>query len=63
MNRLIVSIILLATVMTAKTQNILTFADSLIQTGQIPELGYAVISADSILELQTVGFHRTDLKN
>lgn len=63
MNRLIVSIVLLATALTAKTQNIQTFVDSLMQTGQIPELGYAVISADSILELQTVGFHRTDLKN
>jgi len=63
MNRLIVSIVFLATVLTAKTQNIQTFVDSLMQTGQIPELGYAVISADSILELQTVGFHRTDLKN
>lgn len=63
MNRLIVTIVLLATVLTAKTQNIQTFADSLVQTGQIPELGYAVISADTILELQTAGFHRTDLKN
>jgi len=63
MNRLIVSIVILVTALTAKTQNIQTFVDSLMQTGQIPELGYAIISANSILELQTVGFHRTDLKN
>jgi len=63
MNRFIISIVLLVTVLTAKTQNIQTFVDTLMQTGQIPELGYAVISVDSILELQTLGFHRADLKN
>jgi CubicO group peptidase (beta-lactamase class C family) len=63
MNRLIVSLILLAITLTAKTQNVQTVVDSLMQTGQIPELGYVVISADSILELQTIGFHRSDLKN
>ncbi|WP_423126313.1 serine hydrolase domain-containing protein [Gaoshiqia sp. Z1-71] len=62
MNRLIVAIVLLATALTAKTQNIQPFIDSLMQAGHIPELGYAVISADSIMTLQTVGFHRADLK-
>jgi D-alanyl-D-alanine carboxypeptidase len=63
MNRFIISFVLFAATLTAKTQNVQTAVDSLMQTGQIPELGYAVISADSILELQTIGFHRSDLKN
>ena len=33
------------------------------ESGQIPELGYAVIKPDKILEMQTLGFHRSDMKN
>ena len=47
----------------SKEQDIQRFLDSLMKTNQIPELGYAVISPDSILEIKTVGFHRADLKN
>lgn len=63
MNRLIATIFVLVTFQTAKSQDLRKFADSLLSTNHIPELGFAVISPDSILELQTLGFHRADLKN
>lgn len=63
MKRLIATIIITAISFTVEGQNLKKCADSLMMKNQIPELGFAVISPDSILELQTLGFHRTDLKN
>lgn len=63
MNRIIATIFVLVTFQTVKSQDLRNFADSLLSTNQIPELGFAVISPDSILELKTLGFHRADLKN
>ncbi|MGI8581200.1 MAG: hypothetical protein ACR2KX_03355 [Chitinophagaceae bacterium] len=63
MNRIISTIIITVISLTVKGQDLQKFSDSLMMTKQIPELGFAVISPDSILELQTLGFHRTDLKN
>lgn len=48
---------------TAKAQEVQKLCDSLMEKYNIPELAYSVISADSIIELKTVGFHRVDLKN
>ncbi len=45
------------------TQGLKKYADSLRVAKQIPELAFAVISADSILELQVLGFHRADIQN
>ncbi len=63
MNRFFVVIFLISISISAKAQQIEKFADSLMTKNQIPELGYAVISSDSILEINTLGFHREDLKN
>jgi CubicO group peptidase (beta-lactamase class C family) len=63
MNRIISTIIITVISLTVKGQDLQKFSDSLMMTNQIPELGFAVISPDSILELKTLGFHRTDLKN
>jgi D-alanyl-D-alanine carboxypeptidase len=63
MYKFIVAIFLLAFSYTAKGQNIEKFTDSLLTVSKIPELCFAVISPDSILEIQTFGFHRNDLKN
>lgn len=48
---------------TLKAQGILSFIDSIMLKNQIPEIGFSVISADSILELKTIGFHKIDLKS
>lgn len=63
MNRFIATIFVLTTFQTGKAQALRKFADSILSANQIPELGFAVISTDSILESQTLGFHRADLKN
>lgn len=63
MNKALIFFIVLLTAFNAKAQDIQKIADSLIRTNKIPELGFAVISVDSILELQTVGYHRVDLKS
>ena len=42
----------------SKSQSLLYFADSVINEYKIPELAYAVVSSDSILELQTLGVQR-----
>jgi CubicO group peptidase (beta-lactamase class C family) len=57
--------ILIAVLVTlsAESQNLKIFADSLLLKYNIPELGFAVIKADSVLEIQNLGFHRVDLKN
>lgn len=44
----------------AKSQTVDAYADSLRIAYQIPELGYAVVSGDSILELNVLGFKRVD---
>ena len=63
MKRLVTTLLILIVFKTSNAQQLLAFADSLLLTNQIPELGFAVISNDSILELKTLGFHRTDTKN
>lgn len=44
-------------------QDLVRFTDSLMIKYKIPELGYSVVSLDKIIELQILGFHRTDLRN
>lgn len=63
MNRIIATIIIITTSFTVKGQDLQKFLDSLMKTNQIPELGFAVISPDSIVEIKALGFHRADLKN
>lgn len=54
---------LLATSSTIEAQELEKVTDSLMLKNQIPELGFAVVSADTILELKILGFNRIDLKN
>src|SRR5688500_847188 len=63
MNGLFATIFIIAISLTIKAQDLQKFADSIILVNQIPELGFAVVSTDNILELQPLRFHRTDLKN
>jgi D-alanyl-D-alanine carboxypeptidase len=46
---------------TLKAQDLTKVGDSLMRVYQIPELGFAVLKADTILEMKTLGHHRNDL--
>jgi len=50
--------LLLAAVVPAQSANLKSIADSIRQEYGIPELGYAVMSADSVMEIATLGFKR-----
>ncbi len=63
MRRLFTTIVIIAISSTIRAQDLQKLSDSLMFKYNIPELGYSVISVDSILELKTLGFHRADLKN
>jgi len=56
-------VLIIATSLTIKAQDILSFVDSLMLKNQIPEIGFSVISVDRILELKTLGYHRIDVQN
>jgi len=45
-------------VFSSKSQSLISFADSIRKVYQIPELAYAVLSSDSVFELQTLGVQR-----
>lgn len=47
----------------ATGQNYAKFADSIRIKYKMPELAYAVISSDSIIELHVLGFHKKDAKD
>jgi D-alanyl-D-alanine carboxypeptidase len=59
----VTTLLILIVFKNSNAQQILFFADSLLLTNQIPELGFAVITKDSVLELRTLGYHRADIKN
>lgn len=63
MNKLLVTVLLAANLLTINAQNIKSFADSLITEYKIPEIGFAVITRDSIFDIRTIGFNRNDIKN
>ena len=63
MKRLLITILILIVLKSVYAQQPLTFADTLILKNQIPELGFAVISKDSIIELRILGYHRNDSRN
>ena len=47
----------------ADAQQLSKTADSLRLRGEIPELSYAILTSDSVLATNTLGFHRSTLKN
>lgn len=53
-------IMLVAAFVSVRGQNLSEFADSIRQEYGIPELGYAVVSSDSVLEIATLGFKRAN---
>ncbi|MCZ4244798.1 serine hydrolase domain-containing protein [Pedobacter punctiformis] len=63
MRRLFTTILIITASFKIKAQETSIVADSLMLKNQIPELGFVVVSADSVLELKTLGFHRIDIKN
>lgn len=56
--RALATALLLAGTATARGQQLAAIADSIRARYHIPELGYAVISADSIIEMRTLGYRR-----
>jgi CubicO group peptidase (beta-lactamase class C family) len=62
MNRLLITIITLILFTSSFGQKINSFADSVRIKYKIPELAYAVVSSDSILEMQSLGFQRVNSK-
>jgi CubicO group peptidase (beta-lactamase class C family) len=60
MNRLLSTFILLAFFTATFGQSISSFGDSIHIKYKIPELAYAVVSSDSILEIQVVGVQRVN---
>jgi D-alanyl-D-alanine carboxypeptidase len=48
---------------TAKGQNLQIIADSIMVKNQIPEMAYAVITSDNILESKVLGYHRINQEN
>lgn len=63
MKQLFISILFAAISITVKGQNLKIFADSIRETSQIPEIGFAIVTADTVLELYTLGYHKTGTKN
>jgi CubicO group peptidase (beta-lactamase class C family) len=63
MKRFFATFSMLLILSTAQAQNLKKIADSLREANNIPEIGFAVISVDSILELNVLGYHRIDIQN
>jgi len=63
MKKIITTLYLFGITTSICAQNIQKYADSLMTKLNIPELGYSIISIDSIINLQVLGFHRADVKN
>ncbi|MEJ7560791.1 MAG: serine hydrolase domain-containing protein [Pedobacter sp.] len=63
MRRSIFLIIWSLGILSASAQQLSKSADSLRVAGNIPELSYAILTSDSILATNTLGFHRSTLKN
>lgn len=55
--------LLLSFSVSVNAQNLAKTADSLRIASDIPELAYAILTSDSILTTNTLGFHRNTLKN
>jgi CubicO group peptidase (beta-lactamase class C family) len=62
MNRFSTTIIILTLFTNAFAQKNSSFADSIRIKYKIPELAYAVVSSDSIFEIQSLGFQRANSK-
>ncbi len=60
MNRLIPTVLLLTFFITTFRQSNSSFTDSIRIKYKIPELAYAVVSSDSIFELQSLGVQRVN---
>jgi CubicO group peptidase (beta-lactamase class C family) len=58
--RITATVLLLAVFCAANARNMKAFADSIRKAYHIPELGYAVVSADSILDMQVLGFKKVN---
>lgn len=62
MNRLLIAIVTLTIFTDSFGQINISFADSIRVKYKIPELAYAVVSSDSIFEIQSLGFQRMKSK-
>lgn len=62
MKQILSSIIFIASALSSQGQGLARFADSIRVKHEIPELAYAVVSADSVLTENVLGFHRADLQ-
>jgi len=55
-------LLIICSVQFTNAQQLRKSADSLRLAGEIPELSYAILSSDSVLVTNTLGFHRSTLK-
>jgi hypothetical protein len=62
MIKLVTTLIFIAFVLTSYCQTTSRFAETLRIKHHIPELAYAVVSADSIFELEVLGVQRINTK-
>lgn len=61
MKNLLTGFVLLLTCFSAKAQSLGDFADSIRIANEIPEIAYAVLTSDSILAVNTLGYHKAGL--
>ena len=54
----ITTILFLVCISSVKSQNLAVIADSIRKAYRIPEIGYAIVSSDSIYEVRTLGYKR-----
>ena len=58
MKQLFIIILFSLALLNTKAQSLYSYADSIRKVYRIPELAYAVVSSDSVFELQTLGVQR-----
>lgn len=60
MKHMVIILVILLCSFTVKAQQLQHFADSIRRQYNVPELGYAILSGDSILDMHVFGFKRVD---
>ena len=60
MNRAFAGLFFMIIANATKGQDLQAYADSMRVAHQIPEIGYAVVSPDRIVDIKAVGYHRDD---
>ncbi len=59
---LLITLLIISSAFQINGQTLAETAESIRKEYKIPELGYAVVSSDTVLEIQTLGFKRINSK-